>query len=59
MRLVAADGVIVAMKGALPQGEIDALPHDIEIAAAPALDVPGLDAQRHLVIMRAARGAPA
>jgi 16S rRNA (guanine527-N7)-methyltransferase len=58
-RLVAADGVIVAMKGALPQGEIDALPHDIEIAAAPALDVPGLDAQRHLVVMRAARGAPA
>jgi 16S rRNA (guanine527-N7)-methyltransferase len=54
---VASDGVIVAMKGALPQSEIDALPNTIDVAATPALHVPGLDAARHLVIMRPARGA--
>jgi 16S rRNA (guanine527-N7)-methyltransferase len=52
---VAADGVIVAMKGALPRDELAALPRDIVVAATPALDVPGLDAERHLVVMRVAR----
>lgn len=58
-RLVAADGILVAMKGAFPQGEIDALPNDVEIAAAPSLYVPRLAARRHLVIMRTVRGARA
>ena len=49
---VAPDGVIVAMKAALPLDEIAALPHDIAVIATPALDIPGLDAQRHLVIMQ-------
>jgi 16S rRNA (guanine527-N7)-methyltransferase len=52
---VADDGVIVAMKGVLPRDEIDALPKDFVITATPALDVPGLDAQRHLVVMRVVR----
>lgn len=52
---VAANGVIVAMKGALPQDEIAALPAGIVVLATPALAVPGLDAERHLVIMRATR----
>jgi 16S rRNA (guanine527-N7)-methyltransferase len=52
---VAADGVIVAMKGVLPRDEIAALPKDIVATATPALDVPGLDAQRHLVVMRVVR----
>ena len=55
-RHVADDGVIVAMKGALASDEIDALPNGIVVTATPALVVPGLDARRHLVIMRAAPG---
>ena len=51
---VAADGLIAAMKGALAQEEIDALPAGFSIVATPALHVPGLDAVRHLVLMRAA-----
>jgi 16S rRNA (guanine527-N7)-methyltransferase len=55
---VATGGLIVAMKGALPHAEIDALPADIAVLATPALDVPGLAAQRHLVIMQP-KGNPA
>lgn len=54
---VAADGIIVAMKGAFPQDEIDALPDNVEVIATPSLDVPQLHAERHLVVMRVARGA--
>lgn len=50
--LIAGGGAIVAMKGALRGHEIDALPPDVVVTAAPALEVPGLDAERHLVIMR-------
>jgi 16S rRNA (guanine527-N7)-methyltransferase len=52
---VRGDGVIVAMKGALRHDEIAALPSDIEVAGTPALHVPGLDAERHLIIMRLLR----
>lgn len=48
---VGAGGLIVAMKGALPHDEIDALPERIEVIATPSLYVPGLDAERHLVVM--------
>jgi len=51
---VGAGGIIVAMKGTLPRDEIDALPERIEVIATPSLDVPDLDAERHLVLMRAA-----
>jgi 16S rRNA (guanine527-N7)-methyltransferase len=51
---VGAGGVIVAMKGTLPQDEIDALPERVEVVGTPSLDVPGLDAERHLVLMRPA-----
>lgn len=54
--LVAPGGVIVAMKGVLPHDEIEALPGDIGVVSTPALDVPGLDAQRHLVIMQPTGG---
>ncbi len=51
---VADDGIIVAMKGTYPRDEIAALPDDVAVISTPALDVPGLDAQRHLVILRKA-----
>lgn len=51
-RHLAPDGVLAAMKGVHPDEEIAELPPHVELVAAPAIDVPGLDAQRHLVLMR-------
>ncbi|MEP7275118.1 MAG: 16S rRNA (guanine(527)-N(7))-methyltransferase RsmG [Betaproteobacteria bacterium] len=53
-RHLAADGLLVAMKGVHPDEEIAELPADIAVIAAPKLDVPGLDAARHLIVMRRA-----
>jgi 16S rRNA (guanine527-N7)-methyltransferase len=39
------------MKGRAPQAEIDALPDDVRVEAVERLDVPGLQEDRHLVIM--------
>jgi 16S rRNA (guanine527-N7)-methyltransferase len=55
---VAPGGLIVAMKGALPDDEIAALPPDVAVTATPALQVAGVDAARHLVIMQT-KGEPA
>ena len=55
---VAPDGVIAAMKGTLPDDEIEALAPAFTVIAAPALHVPGLDANRHLVLMRAMAHGP-
>jgi len=49
---VAPGGLVVAMKGALPEDEIAALPQDVAVIATPAVDVAGVDAARHLVIMQ-------
>ena len=54
-RHVAPGGRLVAMKGALSPDEIDALPPQIVVTATPTLHVPGLDAERHLVLMRVAQ----
>ena len=51
-RHLAADGLLVAMKGVHPDEEIADLPNDIAVIAAPRLVVPGLDASRHLIVMR-------
>ena len=50
-RHLAADGVLVAMKGVFPDEEIAALPSTVRVVAAPALTVPGLEAERHLIVM--------
>jgi hypothetical protein len=39
------------MKGLFPPEELRELPPDIVVAEVPAIRVPGLDVQRHLVIM--------
>ncbi len=49
--LVSRSGVLVAMKGAYPGEEIAALPAAIQVREVIRLRVPGLDAERHLVIM--------
>jgi 16S rRNA (guanine527-N7)-methyltransferase len=51
VRHVAPDGVLVAMKGVFPDEEIAELPPTVRLVATPALQVPGLDAERHLIVM--------
>jgi 16S rRNA (guanine527-N7)-methyltransferase len=50
-RLVAPGGRLVAMKGLFPHEELAQLPSDVVITEVPAIRVPGLEVQRHLVIM--------
>jgi 16S rRNA (guanine527-N7)-methyltransferase len=52
--LLACGGKLVAMKGLLPRAEIEGLAADIRVVAAPRLRVPGIDGERHLVIMEPA-----
>lgn len=44
--------LLLAMKGAHPHDEIARLPSDIEVQEVIALSVPGVDAARHLVVMK-------
>lgn len=50
--LVAPDGVLAAMKGRDPSGELSALPAGCRCAAPIRLRVPMLQAARHLVLCR-------
>ncbi len=52
--LLAPEGCWLAMKGVWPRDEIDRLPDNVHVAAVHALTVPGVDAERHLVVMRRA-----
>lgn len=49
--LVATGGHLYAMKGMLPTAEIAALPAGWKVAATAKLLVPGLAAQRHLIVL--------
>jgi len=51
--LLRPGGRLLAMKGALPEAEIAALPTGWRVEAAHPLAVPGLDAERHLVVVKA------
>ena len=50
--LLKPDGRWLALKGRFPQDELDNLPIGFQIEAVHRLDVPGLDAERHLVIIK-------
>ncbi len=50
-RHLAPGGRLVAMKGVYPDEEVALLPPAFRVVAAPALNVPGLDAERHLIVM--------
>jgi 16S rRNA (guanine527-N7)-methyltransferase len=54
--LLAPGGVWAAMKGALPADELQALPSIARLAAAITLQVPQLDARRHLLLLERAVG---
>ena len=49
--LLAPGGVVAAMKGEHPFGEIERIPPEFRVRRVHALAVPGLDAQRHLVLI--------
>lgn len=49
--LLRAEGRIFAMKGTYPAEEAAALPAGWRVAASHRLQVPGLDAERHLLIL--------
>jgi len=51
--LLAPGGRWLAMKGVRPDDELQALPADIAVEAVIPLQVPGLDAERHLIILKA------
>jgi len=40
-----------AMKGLYPHGELALLPDNVKVSANHVLDVPGLDATRHLIVL--------
>ena len=50
--LLAPGGRWLAMKGVRPDVEINALPADIQVEAVIPLTVPGLAAERHLIILK-------
>lgn len=49
--LLAPGGVLLAMKGAMPVDELTQLPPGWSLRAAVPLRVPGLEAERHLVVV--------
>lgn len=49
--LVQDDGLLVAMKGVYPADELARLPDTVRLREVVPLRVPGLEAQRHAVIM--------
>jgi 16S rRNA (guanine527-N7)-methyltransferase len=52
--LLAPGGVLAAMKGVYPFEEIERLPPDFRVRQVHAFAVPGLDAERHLVLIERA-----
>jgi 16S rRNA (guanine527-N7)-methyltransferase len=50
--LVGEGGALYAMKGVLPEAEIAALPMGWRVDAVQAITVPGLGAERCLVVLR-------
>lgn len=49
--LLAPGGALAAMKGAYPHEELSRLPRGFRLRAAHPLSIPGLDADRHLLII--------
>ena len=52
--LLAAQGRFLFMKGAYPEAEVAALPAGWRVDSVHRLEIPGLDAERHLLVVRAA-----
>jgi 16S rRNA (guanine527-N7)-methyltransferase len=53
-QLVSEEGVFAAMKGQYPQAELDAMSESYDLLDSTALSVPGVDAIRHLLLIKKA-----
>ena len=51
-RLLTDNATILAMKGTYPVAELENIPPAFKVEKVETLDVPGLDADRHLVILK-------
>ncbi|MCW9024242.1 MAG: 16S rRNA (guanine(527)-N(7))-methyltransferase RsmG [Gammaproteobacteria bacterium] len=51
--LLTRDGLFLVMKGVYPVTELDELGEEFVVEQTHKLDVPGLDAERHLIIIKA------
>ena len=49
--LILDNGIWLAMKGVYPYEEIMSLPENVKVDAVHSVNVPNLDAQRHIVVM--------
>jgi 16S rRNA (guanine527-N7)-methyltransferase len=49
--LIKSGGCLLAMKGKLPQAELQALPHDWQATNIEPVNVPGLAAERHIIVL--------
>lgn len=56
-RLCAKDGVMIAMKGVYPHDELAQVPGNFRLRSVVALQVPGLDAERHAALLQPAIAA--
>lgn len=54
---VAHDGALVAMKGVYPDEELRELPEGVSVERAVALRVPGVEGERHMIVLRKGKGA--
>jgi 16S rRNA (guanine527-N7)-methyltransferase len=52
-RLLVDNGQYLIMKGVYPVAEVEAMPEGYQVEAVHQLEVPALDAERHLLIVRA------
>lgn len=50
--LILPTGLLMAMKGVYPNEELEQLPASVRVENVIRLTVPGLDAERHLVVLR-------
>jgi 16S rRNA (guanine527-N7)-methyltransferase len=49
--LIKPSGRWLAMKGGYPRAELERVARHVRVVGAPRLEIPGLDAERHLLIM--------
>ena len=56
--LCAGDGVLAAMKGVYPDDELNQVPAGYHVQQVKALTVPGIDAERHLVVICPVKQTP-
>ena len=50
-RLVASQGVFTPMKGQYPEAELAVMPTTYQLLSSTELNVPGVDAERHLLVI--------